>query len=310
MGLDMGMVVKKYLSKDQTIRIASCVSTELINDIVKFQAMTPLASTLLGRAVTGAVLMASQLKDGQKVGLHFHGKGPMGSLFAEASYDGKARAYCENKGVQLPAGVEKLGFALGEGHLDVVRTLPFQREAHRGSVELYSGEIGEDIAYYLRQSQQVPAIVALSAIPATEEGRLEIAGGYIVELMPGATEETKIQLEWIQSQAVSISRRIRQGNSADDLISPFKEVFDFEPIEHPYTVEHECICSVERMEAALKLLGAKTIKDMIAKARAGAASEAEKATCEFCGKSYQISEEQLELILQELSGQSAPHSVH
>lgn len=307
-GVHMSIVVKKYLSQDQTIRIASCVSTDLINDIVKFQAISPLASTLLGRAVTGAVLMASQLKDGQKVGLHFHGKGPIGSLFAEASYDGKARAYCENRKVELPEGVSSLGHALGEGQLDVVRTLPFQREAHRGTVELYSGEIGDDIAYYLRQSQQVPAIVALSAIPATEDGKVEIAGGYIVELMPGATEETKAQLEWIQSQSKSISQRIRQGDSADDLIAPFKEAFDLKPIEHPHKVEHECICSVERMEAALKLLGSKTIEDMIKKA--SSESDSESATCEFCGKSYEISQKQLELILQELSGQSAPQSTH
>jgi molecular chaperone Hsp33 len=302
----VSIVIKKYLSQDKTMRVASCVSTDLINDIVKFQKLSPLASTLLGRAVTGAVLMASQLKDGQKLGLHFHGNGPIGSLFAEASYDGKARAYCENKRVSLAADSQSLGDALGQGQLDVVRTLPFQKEAHRGSVELLSGEIGDDIGYYLRQSQQVPAIVALTAIPATEDGQLELAAGYIIELMPGATEETKVRLEWIQSQANSISQRIRKGCGAEDLLTPFTDAFSLEAIDHPYTFDHECICSIERMEGALKLLGIKTITDMISKAD----TIAETATCEFCGKSYEISKKQLELILKELSGLDSSISTH
>lgn len=303
----MATQIKKYISADGTLRIAAVISTDLINAVTVRQQLSPLSITLVGRALTGAVLMASQLKSEQKIGLHFIGDGPIGSIFAEASYEGAARAYCENKQASLPDGVRQIGAGLGSGHLDVVRTLPHQKEPHRGTVRLVSGEIAEDLAFYFEQSHQIPSIIALTAIPALDGG-VELAGGYVVELMPNATEETKIQVESLQEHSSSISGVIRGLNdsdlSADKLIEPFLRKFSCIPIEHPFEVEHKCICSVSRMESAVKILGLKTISDMITK------KEPVEAKCEFCGEVYSLSESQLKLLLEELELQQTPTSLH
>ena len=119
--------IKKYLSKDKTIRIASAITTDLVQEAIQHQTVSALAVTLLGRAMTGAVLMASQLKEDQVIGLHFKGAGPLGSVFTEAHYSGQTKAYCANKTAQLESG-QALSAGLGKGTLEVVRSLPFQKE--------------------------------------------------------------------------------------------------------------------------------------------------------------------------------------
>ncbi|MFW7380920.1 MAG: Hsp33 family molecular chaperone HslO [Oligoflexus sp.] len=288
--------IKKYLSTDQTIRIAAVISTDLVAEATAKQKLGPLAATLVGRAMTGAILMASQMKEEQRLGLHFQGDGVINNIFAEASYEGAARAYCDHKQAELPAGASRIGEGLGQGRLDVIRTLPFQKDPYRGTVELYSGEVGDDIAFYLNQSQQIPAIVALTAIPDHEA--YELCGGYIVELMPGATDATIEKLESIQQSMIQISKLIRAGATVEDLIAPILAAFDFEEIAHPYSFYHQCVCSVDRMERALTVLGLEAVLDILAK------NEEPVATCEFCGTQYQISTEQLQQILMDLQAQT------
>ncbi|SME98024.1 Hsp33 family molecular chaperone HslO [Pseudobacteriovorax antillogorgiicola] len=283
--------VKKYLSKDKTIRIASVVSTELVQAAIEHQRVSALSLTLMGRAMTGAVLMAAQLKEDQVVGLHFKGDGPVGSIFTEARYEGKVKVYCENRNADLPSH-GKISDGLGSGHLEVVRSLPFQREPHRGTVELVSGEIAEDISYYLKQSHQVPSIVALSTIPG--DHGCESAGGYILELMPGYTEETVQRLEALQQVIPPINQLIAKGASESDLVSDYLVNFEFEPLVHPHDTFYQCDCSMERIENSVRTLGVAEIRDMIQENRVF------DVTCEFCGKSYQVNPVQLQRIITEL----------
>ena len=283
--------VKKFLSKDKTIRIASVVSTDLVQAAVEHQKVSALTLTLLGRAITGATLMASQLKEEQVLGLHFRGAGPIQSLFTEAHYGGKVKAFCANKMASLELG-DPISAGLGEGTLEVVRSLPYQKEPHRGTVELVNGEIGHDIAYYLRQSYQVPSIVALSTMP-NEDG-CESAGGYIVELMPGYTEETVQKLEAVQAMAAPINDLVRKGAQAEDLVSDYLLNFEFETFDHPHDIYYQCDCSVARVENSVRTLGPKELKEMIAENKTFA------VTCEFCGKAYEVDQVQLQRIYNEL----------
>lgn len=287
--------VCKYVSVSHKIRIVSAITTELVAEATAEQELSPLAATLVGRALTGAVLMASNLKEGQRLGLHFQGSGPIGSIFAEASYDGACRAYCENKAAELPLGVKQVGAGLGKGRLDVVQSLPFQKEAYRGTTELISGEIAADLAYFLNQSQQIPAIVAISVRPA-DKG-FELAAGYIIELMPDFAGETVSALEKLQEKNALISHLIKAGASAEDLVQPFLDSFDFEKTRHPHTPFHQCVCSPKRMERALRVLGIKTLDDMLQR------KEEPIATCEFCGAKYQITSENLKKARQQLSNE-------
>ncbi|MFY7929592.1 MAG: Hsp33 family molecular chaperone HslO [Oligoflexus sp.] len=287
--------IKKYLSKDGTLRIAAVISTDLANEAFRHLEASPLAKTLMSRAITGAVLMASQMKEGLSLGLHFVGEGPIGSIFTEARYEGKAKVYAEYRHATLPEGETHIGQGLGQGRLEVIRSLPFSKEPHRGTVTMLTGEIGDDIAYYLQQSQQIPCIVALSAIP-NQEG-VELAGGYILELMPGYTDETITKLERLQPLIGSVTKKLQEGREVEDLIDIYLDHFDFVAIEHPYDLHYECGCNLDRVERSLLLLGPAMLDEMI--------DEREEAAinCEFCGKDYRLSTAELQRLRSTLNQQ-------
>lgn len=284
--------VRKYLSKDGTIRISSVISTDLANEAFRYLEASPLAKVITARALTASVLMASQLKEGLSLSLNFQGSGPLKTIFAAASYDGSARAYCENRGAELPEGETKVGAGLGNGALEVALQQPHDRQPQVGSVELLSGEIGDDVAYYLGQSQQIPSIVALAALPL-DDG-IEVSGGYIVELMPGYTDATVAKLEGISEMVGGLSDRIQQGATAEELVDSYLLNFEFEEIEHPYEVHYRCGCSLDRVERSLLLLGPTTLDDMIA------GGEDSEVRCEFCGKFYSLATDELIKIRQTL----------
>lgn len=272
--------VRKYLSEDGTIRISTVISTEIANEAFRYLEASPLAKVLTARAITAAVLMASQLKDKLSLSLNFQGDGPVKLIFAAASYEGSSRAYCENRGAVLPDGVTKVGAGLGHGLLEVALQQPHDRRPQIGSVQLLSGEIGDDVAYYLEQSQQIPSIVALAAIPIGDG--IEVAGGYILELMPGYTDDTIRKLESLQQMTGGLSDRIRQGATAEELIDVYLLNFKFEEVEHPYEVHYHCGCNIDRVERSLMLLGTGTLDDMIS------SGEQSDVRCEFCGKLYSL----------------------
>lgn len=272
--------LKKFLSKDGTIRIATVISTSTVNDAFRHFEASPLAKTLMARALTGAILMASQMKERLGTALHFIGEGPVKSIFASAQYEGGAKVYCENRAAELPEGTTHLGAGLGAGRLDVIQSRPFEREPLRGTVEIYTGEIGDDIAYYLNQSHQIPAIVSLAARPA--EKAVEIAGGYLIELMPGYTEETILKLESLQPLVESTVKKLQAGARPEDLIDIYLNHFEFEEMIHPYQPHYQCGCSIERVERSLMLLGPGTLDEMIRD------KETAEIACEFCGCKYEL----------------------
>ena len=285
-------IVKKYLSKDKTIRMASIMSTDLVQESIRHQSISALSLVLSGRLLTGTVLMASQLKEDQTVGVYLKGDGPVGTLFAEATYDGRVRSYCSHRNASQE-NLPTLGAGLGKGFMEVVRDLPFQKEPHRGTVAIQTGEVADDIAYYLRQSQQIPAIVSLSVLP--DENGCAYAGGYIVELMPGYDESTLDKIERIQAQVPAIGHLLEGGATAQDLISDFLLNIPFDELTHPHEVVYKCKCSVERMERSLMTLGATEIRQLIS------ANEVMEVTCEFCGKVYEINPLQLQRLLKQIT---------
>ncbi len=281
-------IVKKYLSKDKTIRLASIVSTQLVQEAVSNQEISALALVSMGRLLTGTVLMASQMKEDQQIGVYMKGDGPLGTLFAEASYGGACRAYCANRAATFDLALP-VGQGIGKGVLEVVRDLPFQKEPHRGTVAIQTGEVGDDLAYYMRQSQQIPAIIALSVTP--QENGCEAAGGYILELMPGYTSSTIDLVEGIQMQTPPISSLVRQGAEASDIVSDFLINIDFDEVEHPHPAVYQCRCSLERMERSLLTLGETELRSLLH------VNEILKVTCEFCGKPFEVHQIQLQRLL-------------
>jgi len=280
--------VHKFLTKDLTVRAAGVVATRVVDEMRSIQNTYPIATVAVGRTMVAALLMASHLKQGQALSLYFQGNGPLGRVFAEATYEGQVRGYCNNPQYQVPIEGDqiKTGPAIGIGLLTVTHHLPFSSEPHRGSVIIRTGEIGDDIAYYLDQSHQIPSVVSLG-VHVNPYGLVEAAGGVLIELMPGYTEETVEKIEKRVKQAPSVSKRILEGATAEDLVRDFLADFELMELEHPYPISYQCRCSYERVSRSLVLLGTEELDQLIAK------NEPAEVSCQFCGRRYQVAQEDL-----------------
>ncbi len=287
--------VHKYLSEDLGMRASVVIATDVVEEMRKIQELMPIPAVAVGRATVGALLMASHLKNSQVLSMYFRGNGPLQTIFAEASFEGKARAFTAN-----PSYVESIagdnifiGHAIGIGLLTVTHHLPTQNQPHRGTVIIRSGEIGDDIAFYLDQSHQIPSVVSLG-VHLDTYGRVTAAGGILIELMPGHTDKMIAQIEARVQKAKSISSRILEGATPRELIDDYLGDFKLLELEHDYQVEYQCRCNVERMKRSLMLLGVDELDSMIRENRALDVS------CEFCGRKYQVTTEDQQKIRDEV----------
>lgn len=294
--------VHRFVSDDLTIRVAAVDATAVVAEMQEIQKSAPLATIGVGRAMVGALLMASQLKDGQEVGILFKGNGPLGSLYGQANYEGHVRGYCPHPDYFAPQIEDALNLkkALGFGHLTVSRQQPFQRQPFLGTVEMVSGEVGEDIAHYLHQSHQIRSLVSLGVLLGSD-GKVKSAGGILLEVMPGVEEEV---VERIQENAdrhnLQVSKEISAGKSLEELVGHFMEGIPFTEIPHDFLVEYFCPCTSERVLRALSTLGEEDLQDMIDK------NENAEITCQMCGRSYKINVDEL----QELKDTLHRNSMH
>jgi molecular chaperone Hsp33 len=281
--------VQRFVSNDFTVRVAAVDATEVVKEMQQLQSPMPLAAVGVGRAMVGALLLASQLKEGQEVGLLFKGNGPLGSLYAEASYDGAVRGYCPHPDYQAPhpEDILNLGKALGFGNLTVARHQPFQRQPFNGTVQMVTGEIGDDIAHYLHQSHQIRSIVSLG-VYLDEFGKVKSAGGLVVEVMPGVEEEVvdKIQANADRNKT-SVSKLLLQGAKPIDLVRPYLEGIPFTQLPHDHQVRYFCPCTTDRVKRALTTLGVEGLQEMIDD------NQTSEITCQVCGRKYSMTVEDL-----------------
>lgn len=274
--------VHRYISDDLTLRAAAVDATDVVIEMQKLHQSFPIATTGVGKAMVGALLLAAQLKDKQQVGLLFRGNGPLKSIYAEADFEGQVRAYTPNPQYEPPTYSHglKVSEGLGFGTLTVARHQPFQKQPFHGTVEMVTGEIGDDIAHYLHQSHQIRSIVALG-IYLDEFGKVIKAGGVIIEVMPGVEENVvDILQKNADEKKPSISKILREGGAPIDLVHPFLEGIPFTELDHPYEIKYHCPCSKDRVIAALEVLGEADLQDMIDK------SEKPEIICQMCGKPY------------------------
>lgn len=287
--------VKKFLSQSGTVRVSVLVAKHLLAELQSVHPhMSPVASVALSRTVISACLLGAQAKDG-KTGLHFQGNGPLGEIFVEASFEGKVRGYVANPQVNLALKNGKLDVsaAIGVGLLNVVRSLPYQKQAFNGTVIIKTGEIGADIAFYLQQSHQIPSVVAVGE-HINEYGLLTTAGGIIVELMPGHTEEEVKVLEKNVAAARSLSAMLQAGATEAEIADEYLRGIVMSELEHPYSLSYSCTCSQDKVDRSLLFLEAGEILDMIQSQKPA------EVKCEFCSREYQVSVDRLSEIYQEL----------
>lgn len=280
--------VHKFLTDDLTVRISVVNATTVVDEMRSIQNSYPIPTVAVGRSMVGALLMASHLKNGQELSLYFQGNGPLGRVFAEANFEGQVRGYCNHPEFQSPVEGDqiKIGDAIGIGLLTVTHHLPGQAEPHRGTVIIRTGEVGDDIAFYLHQSHQIPSVVAVG-VQVNAYGLVEAAGGVLIELMPGHSDEMIAKIEANVAKAPSISKRLLEGASPLDLVRDYLGDEPMMELDHPYPTKYHCRCSMERVLRSVMLLGIDEIDRAIADAKPL------DVACEFCGRHYEVSTDEM-----------------
>ncbi|HZS08296.1 MAG TPA: Hsp33 family molecular chaperone HslO [Blastocatellia bacterium] len=288
------------VAADATVRAIAAVTTGLVDEASKRHGASGTASAALGRALTGALMLGRTFKDLERITLQFRGDGPIGTITAEASAQGTVRGYINNPAADLPPNEQgKLDVAgvIGQGMMHVIREaayeMGFTKEPYYGSVPLVSGEIAEDIVYYLSVSEQIPSAVSLGVFVGPDEVRdcrVIAAGGFLIQTLPGAGPEMIAAIEASVSRAPHATEMIRQGARAREILQialgdiPF-EVLDERP------VEFRCTCSYERAVNIVSCLERDEVEDMLEKDKGA------EMTCHFCNEVYWLDEAALEKIL-------------
>lgn len=289
----------KALAFDGTIRAYAVRSTETIAEVQQRHSIWPTATAALGRAMTATVMMGAMVKGENKITVKVEGNGPLGPMIIDANAHGEVRGYVANPQTHFELNeIGKLDVrrAVGtDGMLTVVKDLGL-RDFFTGQVPLVSGEIAEDFTQYFVVSEQVPSAVALGVL-VNPDNTVKAAGGFIIQVMPGATEETISALEERISTMKPISKMIDGGLTPEEILNEVLGTGNVEVLE-VMDVSFSCNCSRERFGNAIIGLGEKEIRQMIDEE-----GEAE-ASCHFCLESYVYPKEELEGFLDEIQKQS------
>lgn len=271
--------------------IAAAVTTELVRETQRRHALSPTATAAAGRLITGAALLGAGLKDTLRVSLQVAGSGPLQRIAAEAWLtDGErvgARAYVKSPQAEVPlndAGKFDVSRAVGSGTLHVTKAYE-EGQPYSGVVPLQSGEIAEDLAFYLLKSEQIPSVVALGVL--ADPNGVVAAGGLIAQLLPDADDRAIASLEARAKHLPPITKLIAQGADAPAILEAFASGAELRSSRNS-NVGFACRCTREKVETALAGLGADELQKM---ARERPLTE---ATCEFCKSVYVFSSAQLE----------------
>ena len=286
----------RAISKDGSIK-ASAVSTRGLTERARqIHRTLPVATAALGRLLAGASMMGSALKeDGASLTLQIKGGGPLGTLLAVSDNQGNVRGTVDNPAVELPLrpdGKMDVGSAVGnQGTLTVIRDLNM-KEPYVGSVGLLWGEIAEDLALYFVESEQVPTACGLGVLVDRDQSVLA-AGGYLIQMLPGANEDAADQLEASIRAAGAVTELLRRDQDPEVLL---RQVMAGIPIDilEKNPIEYRCDCSRARMERALISLGREELRSMIDE-QGGA-----ELTCRFCDNVQRFTREDLEGLLESL----------
>lgn len=273
--------IARAMAAKGKIRAVACITTSLVNEISFLQGASPAVSLALGRALSGTALLASILKQGQRLAVKFEGNGPLQKLICEADQDGTLRATVGNPEAMAATIPELLGRA---GFLTVTKDLGL-KEPYRGTVQLYTSEIGEDLAYYLTESEQIPSAIGLSTVLA-EDGSIAVAGGFMIQSLPPADQAAVDQVMERIEKLPSLTELFKSGKTPAQILELLLEGLDFIALEST-DLSFRCSCSPEKAQQALAVLGKEELSKLIEEQ-----GEA-KVTCEFCKREYKLDKDMM-----------------
>ncbi len=284
--------ILRATSKNNEVRAFVAETRDLVNEGVKMHQTTPVASAALGRLLTGGAMMGITLKgNNDLITLNIKGDGPLGGVLVTTNAKGEVKGYVQNPSVDIPTkenGKLDVSGAIGAGSLTVIRDYGL-KEPYVGQVKLISGEIADDLTYYFASSEQVPSVVALGVL-VDKDYTIKQSGGFIIQLMPDASEETISQIESNIHDLPSVTAMFENGFKAEDILG--KILMDLEPKVLDVTIPmYKCNCNKDRVEKALISVGEKDIQEMIDD------GETIELSCHFCDLKYHFSIDELKALL-------------
>lgn len=292
----------KGLAYEGKVSIVAVDTTELIEFIKNLQDLTPTTTAVIGRVATITGMMGlTEIKEKEdSITIQINGKGPVGSIVSVVKReDSKSliKLYVQNPDVELPLnekGKIAVGQAVGtDGFLNIIRENEFTKKSYNGLVPLVSGEIAEDFTEYFAKSQQKPTVIALGVL--VDKNGVRKSGGYMIQLMPDATENEIEKIEKAISNAEPISKMLDKGMTLEEIVRTVTGDENALFLINDLSIEFKCDCSKERFADGLAAIGKEEL-DQIIKEDGKAITK-----CHFCNKEYSFSKEELEEIRETLN---------
>lgn len=278
--------IKRYTTREG-VRMAVAVTTATVEEARHRHDLWPVATAALGRTMTGALLMAGDFKNEENVSIRLKGDGPLGIVHVDAFSDATVRGYVDHPHVDIPlmrAGKLDVGGAVGHnGEVQVTRFTKL-RQDYTSQSPLQSGEVAEDLAYYLYISEQIPATISLGVLVGTDN-TVSVAGGFLVQALPDATDEALAKVEANINALGPITTYLSEHPDGEGLV---EHVLDGLTVQEVYNapVRFQCTCSRERFEQVLMTLSDTDKRDLLE-------DETTELVCHYCNNAYHFSRDEL-----------------
>ncbi len=291
----MGEIVR-IITTDGMVMASAITGGDIVARAREIHHTSPTATAALGRSLLACSMMGNQLKgEEDSLTLQIRGDGPLGGITCVSDSQGNVRGYALHPEADVERQQEgklDVGAAVGAGSLTIIKDLGL-RDPYVGSVALVSGEIAEDVTAYFAESEQIPTACALGVLVQGGSGEVITAGGYLIQLLPGAGEDTIDRVERGLKRVGYVTGHLKEGKTALELIREVLGEFEIEVLE-TCPVEYRCYCSRERVIRALISMGAQEMRSLT--------EEQGKAelTCQFCDKVYRFDRPELEQLLEQM----------
>lgn len=284
----------KAVAENDMFRAYAVNATNLVARAQSIHDTWSAASAALGRTLIGTLLLStSGLQGDAGLTVKIQGNGPVGFIVADGTADGTVKGYVHNPHVNLPLNskgkIDVAGAVGKNGTLSVTKMNPGDKTPYTGEVNLVSGELGDDFTYYLAQSEQIPSAVGLSVF-VEKDDTIGVAGGFMVQVLPGAKDEQIADLEQSIKKLPLVSEMLRNGDTPEDILKKIFAGKELKILER-MPVKYVCNCSKERFAKALASVKKSDLEEMIEK------DHGAEAVCQFCGKKYKFSADELKTML-------------
>lgn len=283
----------KSISKNGHFRAFVLDATETVRTVQERHQTWPTSTVALGRTLIAAQILGANEKGDEIITVKVLGDGALGAIVAVADSHGNVKGYVQNKDLdykKASTGEVLVAPFVGNGFLVVIKDMGL-KQPYSGKVDLITGEIGEDLAWYYLSSEQTPASVGLNVLLNENEDTVKVAGGFMIQALPDATEKEISLMEQNIKEMPSISTMLEDENALDVMLQSIYAGMDFTKLSET-GLAFECDCSKDRFKNGIKSLGNQTITEIIEE------DHGAEVVCQFCGRKYEFSESELnDLIL-------------